>query len=99
VSALQGTGIDALKQRIVDLVFSSVTRAGNGFIPNWRQKCRLDQAAEAISNVISGLENQRLPELIAIDLHEAISAIDEITGQHVETDVLDEIFSRYCVGK
>ncbi|MBS0014258.1 MAG: tRNA uridine-5-carboxymethylaminomethyl(34) synthesis GTPase MnmE, partial [Desulfobacterales bacterium] len=41
VSALQGTGIDALKQRIADLVFSSVARAGYGFIPNWRQKCRL----------------------------------------------------------
>ncbi|MFO7861460.1 MAG: tRNA uridine-5-carboxymethylaminomethyl(34) synthesis GTPase MnmE [Desulfosalsimonas sp.] len=99
VSALHGTGIDELKQRIADMVFSSVASAGHGFIPNWRQKCLLDQAAEAVSKVIAGLENQRLPELVSIDLHEAISAIDEITGKYVETDVLDEIFSRYCVGK
>jgi tRNA modification GTPase len=99
VSALHGIGIDALKQRVADMVFSSVARAGHGFIPNWRQKCLLDQAAEVVSKVISGLENRRLPELISIDLHEALSAIDEITGKYVETDVLDEIFSRYCVGK
>lgn len=99
VSALQGTGIDALKQRIADMVLSSVAVVRSGFIPNWRQKCLLDQAAEAVSKVISGLENRRLPELISIDLHEGLSAIDEISGRHIETDVLDEIFSRYCVGK
>ncbi|MCF8028718.1 MAG: tRNA uridine-5-carboxymethylaminomethyl(34) synthesis GTPase MnmE [Desulfobacteraceae bacterium] len=99
VSALQGTGIEALKQRIADMVLSSVAVSGPGFIPNWRQKCLLDQAAEAVSKVVSGLESRRLPELISIDLQEGLSAIDEISGRHVETDVLDEIFSRYCVGK
>jgi tRNA modification GTPase len=99
VSALQGSGIDALKDEMADMAFSPKLLDRSGFVPNWRQKCLLDRVAEAVSCAVSGLGDRISPELVAIDLREAVSAVDEITGQSFRPEILEEIFSRYCVGK
>ncbi|MFO7931694.1 MAG: tRNA uridine-5-carboxymethylaminomethyl(34) synthesis GTPase MnmE [Thermodesulfobacteriota bacterium] len=99
VSALTGEGIDRLISELADMATGSSDFARPGFVPNWRQKTQLDRLHRAVSGAVSGLRHQRSPELISIDLREALSALDEITGRYVEPDVLDRIFSTYCIGK
>ncbi|MFP3981764.1 MAG: tRNA uridine-5-carboxymethylaminomethyl(34) synthesis GTPase MnmE [Desulfobacterales bacterium] len=99
VSALYGTGIDELKDRIADLSHYSKDPPNRRFIPNWRQKTLLDQVYRAVSDAASGLRDPGSFELVSIDLREALSRVAEITGHYAAPDVLDRIFSQYCVGK
>ncbi len=99
VSAIYGTGIEALKEHIADQAFSSRASPNSAFTPNWRQKCLLDKTAKAVSAAADNLSRGLTPELVSIDLREALGCVDEITGRYVQTDVLDQIFSKYCVGK
>ncbi|MFC1799265.1 tRNA uridine-5-carboxymethylaminomethyl(34) synthesis GTPase MnmE, partial [Thermodesulfobacteriota bacterium] len=64
-----------------------------------RQKRELDKCLQAIVSAIDGFKTNTPAELIAIDLHEALSALDEIVGLTIKADILDHIFSRFCIGK
>ncbi|MCF8028965.1 MAG: tRNA uridine-5-carboxymethylaminomethyl(34) synthesis GTPase MnmE [Desulfobacteraceae bacterium] len=99
VSALYGNGIDQLRQRIADCSLCSVDPQNRRFIPNWRQKALLDQALQAVSDGVDRLCDRISFELASIDLREALSCLDEITGHYVAPDVLDRIFNQHCVGK
>ncbi|MFP4158996.1 MAG: tRNA uridine-5-carboxymethylaminomethyl(34) synthesis GTPase MnmE [Desulfobacterales bacterium] len=99
VSALTGEGIDRLIAELADKASGQSDLSRPEFVPNWRQKTQLERLQRAVSCAVSGLELELSPELISIDLREALSALDEITGRYVEPDVLDRIFSTYCIGK
>lgn len=99
VSALTGEGLDRLILELADMASGSSDIARPEFVPNWRQKTQLDRLHRAVSGAVSGLKLGSSPEFISIDLREALSALDEITGRYVEPDVLDSIFSTYCIGK
>ncbi|MBS3756484.1 MAG: tRNA uridine-5-carboxymethylaminomethyl(34) synthesis GTPase MnmE [Desulfobacterales bacterium] len=99
VSALYGTGIDELRQRIADCSIYSDGMQNRRFIPNWRQKSLLDQIYQAVSDALTGLHGHGSFELASIDLREGLSRVDEITGHYVAPDVLDGIFSQHCIGK
>ncbi len=99
VSALYGTGIDELKDRIADISLYSKYPPNRRFIPNWRQKTLLDQVYRAVSDAVSGFTGQGAFELMSIDLREALTCLDEITGHYAAPDVLDRIFSQHCIGK
>jgi tRNA modification GTPase len=64
-----------------------------------RQKLLLDTSLEAAEAVLQGLQNDAPMELIAINIQEAIDSLNQILGTHTKVDLLDEIFSRFCIGK
>lgn len=99
VSALEGTGVTELVNEMACLVSGSASYYGQGFVPNWRQKVLLDRLYSAVSDAVSSISGGSGYELISVDLREALLTVDEITGQYVQADVLDRIFSRHCVGK
>ncbi|MEJ2285539.1 MAG: tRNA uridine-5-carboxymethylaminomethyl(34) synthesis GTPase MnmE, partial [Desulfobacterales bacterium] len=68
-------------------------------VPNLRQKMLMETSLEAALAVCRGLENDTPPELIANNIQEAIDSLNQILGTHVKVDLLDEIFSRFCIGK
>jgi len=100
ISALYNEGIDSLK----DAVFREATSQGGpadlpSVVPNLRQKVKIEKALDASREALEGL-NVRMPaELVAVDLREALDALGEIVGVTTTEDILDQIFSRFCIGK
>jgi tRNA modification GTPase len=99
-SALYNIGFKELKDRIAKVSIGGFSLdTGNMIIPNLRQKVVLDGALQAVDAAVGGLRLGMPSELIAIDMEEAIRSLGEIIGVTVKEDVLDQIFSRFCIGK
>lgn len=100
ISALKGTGlkdlIEAVKQE--RLSASCKVKSEGYVVTNARHKFALDACAESLENTLSMLENHPL-EIIALELRLAREALDEISGKAIPDDILDIIFSRFCIGK
>jgi tRNA modification GTPase len=91
ISAKTGEGLEELKRRIVAL---SGAREGAA-ITNERHVKALENASAALLHARDAKELT----LIATDVREALHQLGAITGRDVDADVLDRIFSRFCVGK
>jgi tRNA modification GTPase len=100
VSALYGQGIDALKKLITNS-FTGDTPVDRDelIVPNLRHKIALECSLDSALNVISELENNATTEIVAINLQQAIDSLGEILGTNVKVDILDQIFSQFCIGK
>ena len=100
ISALYDKGIDHLKNKIVQLAGGeNPIDLSSAIVPNLRHKLLLEKSLTATEAVIEKMQNHTSIDLVAIDLQEAIDALGVISGDNVKVDVLDEIFSRFCVGK
>lgn len=101
VSAKTGAGLDELKARVFELVSGGRTRpdSSSGAVPNARHNKALEDARPFIANVIEGLNTQRPPDLIALDTRQALDYLGTISGKTTTEDVLDRIFSSFCLGK
>jgi len=100
ISALYGTGLNELKDLIVNL---SVGEYGlevqNKIIPNLRHKIALERSLRLCVAAIEETRKETSSEFIAIDIQEAIDSLGEIIGDTAKEDVVDQIFSRFCIGK
>jgi tRNA modification GTPase len=100
ISALYDQGIDQLKDKVVKMAGGQNRLDFSGVIvPNLRHKMLLETSLDAAESVIEQLQNGTSCDLVAIHLQEAIDALGIISGDNVKVDVLNEIFSRFCVGK
>ncbi len=100
ISALHDIGIDGLKETIEKLVWNDIDYDPQTLIiPNIRHKIALEKSREAVSSAILGISGNRPFELVAIDVQEAIDRLGEIMGINVREDIMDQIFSRFCIGK
>ena len=100
VSALHGTGIDQLKAQIFsEVVDHPQGIASHAIIPNLRHHEALEKCYRNIKSVGRGLRENRPMELVAIDIYEALGSLDDILGTRAGGDLLDQIFSRFCIGK
>jgi tRNA modification GTPase len=100
VSALKGLGLDDLRAAIIKSAWSeNVIEGGGKIMPNLRQKALLDRSVEAAEAAAGCIEEGGTPEIVAIHLKEAVDFLDEILGARVKTDILENIFNRFCIGK
>lgn len=100
ISAKFGSGITRLKDEIKGQCLREVNiEPGRTLIPNFRQKSALKEALKWIRSVAEGIENHQTEELIATDLLYAKNELRLITGDNISGDILDDIFSRFCIGK
>lgn len=100
ISAKLETGIDLLTDKITQLFYhGKISFNDQVFITNVRQKNRLEEAASYLENVSSSLRLQLPEDFLTIDLMGAYSALGEITGEETGEDLVDEIFSKFCMGK
>jgi tRNA modification GTPase len=100
ISALTGEGLDALEQALVDTVLSGqVTASEAPAVTNPRHKQALERALDHVRAAGAAHARGELPELLAIDLSAAVQALGEITGQAAGEDLIEAIFSNFCVGK
>ncbi|MCU0569246.1 MAG: tRNA uridine-5-carboxymethylaminomethyl(34) synthesis GTPase MnmE [Oculatellaceae cyanobacterium Prado106] len=99
-AAAQGQGIDALEQAILNTVHSQNLQAANlDMAINQRQAAVLTRARIALGHVQEAIAAQLPLDFWTIDLRTAIQALGEITGEEITESVLDQIFSRFCIGK
>ena len=100
VSALTGEGFKELNKAIFGKVVDKKPDASaTPVIPNLRQKMALTKAAEFLEKASANIINGFPLEIVAADLSWAKDAIDEITGNKTSEEILNNIFSKFCVGK
>jgi len=98
LSAQTKQGIEKLKDRIkqIALNFSS---EDTEFITNKRQQECLYKSKQSLLQALNAAKMNELQDLISIDLKAALLALDEITGEVITDEILDNIFSHFCIGK
>ncbi len=100
VSARTGDGIRALSAKIRAMFFSGAVQADSQpLITNVRQKDALRRALEALTSAKEAVTEGMPEDIIMIDLTNAYDALGEISGKTLKSDVIDEIFKRFCLGK
>jgi tRNA modification GTPase len=100
ISAKFSLGVDELKKTIIGLCGASNDRlADETMITNLRHKIALEAAQNALMAARNCISRSASPEFAAFELREAVDRLDEITGQKIREEVLDKIFSSFCIGK
>jgi tRNA modification GTPase len=101
VSALEGTGLDALRSWIHDVSISGAAAdvAREHIAVNARQADALRSALAGIERFVASAEDGAPAELLSADLRSAAEACGRVTGRSVTDDILDTIFNRFCIGK
>ena len=94
VSALTGAGLDDLRRAITPPLIDET-----GFITSVRHEGLLREAAEALANARRAVQNGIPHEMLLLDLYAALQPIDAITGATTADDILNRIFSTFCIGK
>ncbi|MFH7241284.1 MAG: tRNA uridine-5-carboxymethylaminomethyl(34) synthesis GTPase MnmE [Spirulina sp.] len=99
-AAAQNQGIDALEKAILKAIHADQIALGNlEFTLNQRQAAALTEAQIALRQVQQTIDSQFPLDFWTIDLRTAIHALGSITGDEMTESMLDEIFSRFCIGK
>jgi tRNA modification GTPase len=100
VSARTGQGLDELRAAMIAAARSDPrARAAHAFWVGSRHRAALGRAAAVLQRARRASAGGLGAEFVAADLHEALAALGEIVGRSTPDDVLDAIFSRFCVGK
>ncbi|MBA3533401.1 MAG: tRNA uridine-5-carboxymethylaminomethyl(34) synthesis GTPase MnmE [Ardenticatenales bacterium] len=100
ISAMTGLGIDELEEQMWQMVMGGGATGGDtALITNPRHKQAIQQAIQHIAAAIEGAQQGLPADFLTIDLHAAVNALGEITGENATEDLLDAIFSRFCIGK
>ncbi len=100
VSCSEGTGVETLKDGIKELLWSGEIRAEMlQVMINSRHQDALRRAQLAASQAAQALREELTLELVAMDLRIAANAVGEVVGKTTTEDLLDSIFSQFCLGK
>ena len=101
ISARTGAGMRALKGAIHDTYTGTeqVVTGADVVVTSLRQADALKKIRQGCARVRDGLLGSVAPELLAVDLEEALLGVGELTGAVTVDEVLEEIFSRFCIGK
>ncbi len=100
ISAKEGTGIKELEHVIRKMFFQGEISYNNEIvITNIRQKAALKEALDSLEMVKQSIQDQMPEDFYSIDLVNACDALGKITGESVGEDLVNEIFSKFCMGK
>ena len=100
VSVKENTGIDALTERFKEMFFGgAIEIKDSAMISSVRHKNMLAKALEALERAINTIEGGMPEDFISMDLQDALAALGEITGDSVDDEIIDRIFTRFCLGK
>ena len=98
VSATTGVGIEELRRRVAAAMAPEVPREA-GFITSLRHEQLLRESLEALGHARAAVEFHIPHEMLLLDLYAALRPIDAITGATTADDILNRIFSTFCIGK
>jgi tRNA modification GTPase len=101
ISALRGEGLEELKTAVHDLLMKDGVRSSpdHVVVANVRHRVALVKAHEGFARALEGVERGLPPELVALDIRGGLEALAEMVGETTPEDVLNRIFSQFCIGK
>ena len=100
ISALNNFGIDKLYEKISQMFdLSEINLDNDILITNMRQKNLISKAIEDIDNAKNSIKSNMPVDIIAISVKEILEDLGKITGEEVGEDIINEIFSKFCLGK
>ena len=98
ISAQTGAGLDTLAEAVAALYPAGEAPAGE-MLTNARQADAVSRALSAVSEAQSALCTGMTPDVVLTDCEAALEALGELNGKRIREDLVDTIFSRFCVGK
>ena len=98
ISAQTGAGLDALAETVAALYPAGETPAGE-LLTNARQADAVERALSAVAEARGALDMGMTPDVVLTDCEAALEALGELNGKRIREDLVDTIFSRFCVGK
>ena len=99
-SATTGEGMDRLREEVLKLALGEANGNTNGAtLTNLRQRDAVGRALTALQSARAAAANNTPHEMLLLDLYEALRALDDLSGQTTADDVLNLIFSSFCIGK
>ena len=99
-SIINGEGIEPLRMLIRDIVVGGEQRmAGEAVVTNLRHKNALEHSKMELNNFLEALHNKLPLEIQALHLRGSLDSLGEITGVVTTEDILDRVFSEFCIGK
>ena len=98
LSTYSSFGLDDLKTKMKNIV-CNFSLEDTEFITNKRQQSCLLSCKEALERALYAAQTEELQDMIYIDLKSALLALDEITGEVITDDILNNIFDHFCIGK
>lgn len=100
ISAKEQTGIGELEETIREMFFTGeVTFNDEVYITNIRHKTALQEAMNSLNLVVQSIMDGMPEDFYSIDLMNAYEELGSIIGEAVEDDLVNEIFSKFCLGK
>ncbi len=98
--ALDPEAVERFKEWLEQRIVPHSTLAKQAlFIPNWRQYRCLAEAAQALQRALSLMDEGAFAELVCAEIEAARKELDRILGLNLDGELLDQIFSRFCIGK
>jgi tRNA modification GTPase len=98
-SAVTGDGIAELRAEILRLAGGNLCQGGGGFLTNLRHQKLVEESLTALTAAGTAVQNRIPHEMLLLDLYSSLRALDEITGATTNDDILNLIFSTFCIGK
>jgi tRNA modification GTPase len=98
-SALNDIGVGALRQAVLEDLKAPSGTGESITVTSARQQGAIAEALKAMHSAQDGLANKMPHEMLLLDLHEALAALDRLTGTTHTEDILGVIFGSFCIGK
>ncbi len=100
ISALNKDGIEQINKTISDIFkINEINIDNEVIVTNTRHKNLINKAIESTNNAQISLENNMPMDIVAIDIKNILENLGEITGENVSDNIINEIFSKFCLGK
>uniref|UniRef100_F4C9J5 tRNA modification GTPase MnmE n=1 Tax=Sphingobacterium sp. (strain 21) TaxID=743722 RepID=F4C9J5_SPHS2 len=99
ISAKSGDGVEALKEELLNQVSLRNINVDDVMVTNIRHVEALLKTQASLEKVLYGIDNPITSDFLAMDIRQALHHLGEITGQVSTEDLLDNIFSKFCIGK
>lgn len=101
ISALTKNGLEEMEDEIYNFIIKEniSEKDNNLMITNVRHKASLEKTKNAVTNLLETIDLGLPMDLLAVDIKEALDSLGEVTGEISSEDLLDHIFSNFCVGK
>jgi len=100
ISLLKGKGLRELEETIVELVYGGLVKnKESSMIANVRHKNALERAEKSIQDAVKAIGDNLPLDFVEVDVKNCWECLGEITGETVAEDILDTIFTKFCIGK
>jgi len=99
ISAKENDNLEKLKESLFNAVTDNLIKSNDVVVTNVRHYGALSKANESLNTVLEGLGNNITGDFLAMDIRQALHQLGMITGDITTDDLLDNIFSKFCIGK